>query len=82
MSAQVSLPVYPILESPTARKGVESLQRERMMRRGEVLWAWGLRVRRENGWGCQGEKEWGRHGVTTQVELGSEVEWWEVERES
>lgn len=43
VSAQVSLPVYPILESPTTRKGVESLQRERerMMRRGEVLWVGG-----------------------------------------
>lgn len=29
MSAQVSHPVYSILESPTARKGVESMQRER-----------------------------------------------------
>ena len=30
--------------------------------------------------GCQGEKdwEWGRDGVTTQVELGSDVGWWEV----
>lgn len=31
----------------------------------------GLRVRRENGWGYQGEKGWdrGRHWVTTQVEF-------------
>lgn len=50
-----------------------------MTRRGETL---GLRVGRQNRWGYQGEKGWvwGRHGVTTRVELGSEVEWWEVER--
>lgn len=69
MSAQVSLPVYPILESPTTRKGVESLQRERMMRRGEVLWAWGLRVRGEKGWSCQGER------VGVRETMGDDTSW-------
>ncbi len=70
-----------MLESPTARKGVESLQgeRERIMRRGVVLWAWGLRVRREMGGVVkEKERELGRRGVTTRAELGSEMGWWEV----
>lgn len=47
MCAQVSLPVYPMLNSTAARKGV---------RMGEALWAWDLRVRRKKKGGVVREK--------------------------
>lgn len=73
--------MYAAPESHTSSKEAKSLQSEddEEGRRPVNL---GPEGEKRKWVDCQGvkEQEWGRHRVTMQDELGSEVGWWEVSR--